>query len=272
MLSLIGMMSIENLFYRPSDKQQQEEAEELRKELYLDADLKLKNNMSGDHFFLLHLYNKWLDHRKSRGWCKDNFIQARHMEEAHEIRSQVADIMKQQRIEVLSSSRGNDTKYERLCKAICAGLYMNTSRRVSNTSTKKHGASVDYLYHIVHQNQTASVHPQSPILYSDREPPEWVVFNELVMTTRPFIRLVCGIQYQWVESLLDKRLKLDINRLIGRNFKLLLQEIQEKKDQEKEQKEAKDEAEIKQKFARRNDDSSVNAARERFLKRAKHTK
>lgn len=64
------------------------------------------------------------------------------------------------------------------------------------------------------------MHPQSTIYFSLKEAPSHLVFAELVSTTRPFLRNVLSVKYQWIEPLLQRRTKLDVNKLIGRDFQV----------------------------------------------------
>jgi hypothetical protein len=63
---------------------------------------------------------------------------------------------------------------------------------------------------------------------------------ELVFTTRPYMRTVCGIRYEWVEEHLQKVAKLDLNRLIGRDVKDIIAPALgvQKEQQESEEKES----------------------------------
>jgi hypothetical protein len=58
------------------------------------------------------------------------------------------------------------------------------------------------------------VHPSS-VLEGDEygKLPVYVVYHELINTTRPFMRNVCGVEQNWVEPILKKLEKLNINKL-----------------------------------------------------------
>eukprot|EP01119_Soliformovum_irregulare_P003637 TRINITY_DN1444_c0_g1_i6.p1 TRINITY_DN1444_c0_g1~~TRINITY_DN1444_c0_g1_i6.p1 ORF type:complete len:699 (-),score=229.14 TRINITY_DN1444_c0_g1_i6:119-2131(-) len=156
-LSLIAMMSVENLFYRPNGKKQQEEADEQRTKLFLDMEYQLEGDLSGDHFFILYLYKTWRRQGNSGGnlqkirqqWCKDHYIQPRHLEEAHEIRKQLEEIMNVQKLELISV--GTVGKNERICKSICSGLFMNSARKISGNTGKTMDPHQQYAYLILKQ-------------------------------------------------------------------------------------------------------------------------
>lgn len=47
----------------------------------------------GDHLTLLAVYNSWKNNKFSNPWCFENFIQARSLKRAQDIRKQMLSIM-----------------------------------------------------------------------------------------------------------------------------------------------------------------------------------
>ena len=47
----------------------------------------------GDHITLLAVYNSWKNNKFSNPWCFENFIQARSLRRAQDIRKQMLGIM-----------------------------------------------------------------------------------------------------------------------------------------------------------------------------------
>ena len=41
----------------------------------------------------------------------------------------------------------------------------------------------------------------------------YVIYRELITTTRPYMRNICAVEQGWVEPILKKLEKLDVNRL-----------------------------------------------------------
>ena len=58
------------------------------------------------------------------------------------------------------------------------------------------------------------VHPSS-VLEGDEygKFPMYVIYHELISTTRPYMRNICAVEQAWVEPILKKLEKLDVNRL-----------------------------------------------------------
>uniref|UniRef100_A0A672L9U9 RNA helicase n=1 Tax=Sinocyclocheilus grahami TaxID=75366 RepID=A0A672L9U9_SINGR len=62
MLTIVSVLSVQNVFYRPKAKFHQPE---------------------GDHLTLLAVYNSWKNNKFSNPWCYENFIQARSLRRFH---------------------------------------------------------------------------------------------------------------------------------------------------------------------------------------------
>lgn len=65
------MLSAQNIFYRPREKQAQ--ADQKRAKFF---------QAEGDHLTLLAVYEAWKANKFSNPWCYENFIQARSMKRA----------------------------------------------------------------------------------------------------------------------------------------------------------------------------------------------
>ena len=51
------------------------------------------NQPEGDHLTLLAVYNAWKNNKFSNAWCYENFIQARTLRRAQDVRKQMLGIM-----------------------------------------------------------------------------------------------------------------------------------------------------------------------------------
>ena len=113
-LTVTAMLSVENPFFRPRDKQAQ-------------ADMKKAKFMQpeGDHISLLCVYKAWEASKFSSPWCYENFIQARSMLRAQDVRKQLVTIMDRYRLDLLSAGKN----YKIVCKAITAGFFMNAAKK-----------------------------------------------------------------------------------------------------------------------------------------------
>nr|XP_057921814.1 ATP-dependent RNA helicase DHX8-like isoform X1 [Doryrhamphus excisus] len=114
MLTIVSMLSVQNIFSRPKDKQIQADQ---RKAKFFQPE--------GDHLTLLAVYNSWKINKFSNPWCFENFIQARSLRRAQDIRKQMMSIMDRHKLDVVSCGKST----MRVQKAICSGFFRNAARR-----------------------------------------------------------------------------------------------------------------------------------------------
>jgi len=74
--------------------------------------------------------------------------------------------------------------YLNIRQALVCGFFMQIAH--------KEGEKGNYL--TVKDNQVVGLHPS----YGLDTQPEWVIFNEFVLTTRPYIRMVTDVRPEWL--------------------------------------------------------------------------
>lgn len=58
------------------------------------------------------------------------------------------------------------------------------------------------------------MHPTSVLeAGEDGQLPDYIIYHELIATSRPFLRNVCAVEMSWVVPILRKLENLDINKL-----------------------------------------------------------
>uniref|UniRef100_A0A8D3BPW7 Pre-mRNA-splicing factor ATP-dependent RNA helicase DHX16 n=1 Tax=Scophthalmus maximus TaxID=52904 RepID=A0A8D3BPW7_SCOMX len=168
-LSIAAMLSVNNsIFYRPKDK-------------VVHADNARMNFVvpGGDHLVLLNVYTQWVESGFSTQWCYENFIQFRSMRRARDVRDQLEGLMERIEVEVVSSQEDSVP----IRKAVTAGYFYHTAR------LSKGG------YKTVKHQQTVYTHPNSSLF---EEQPRWLIYHELVFTTKEFMRQVIEIDSGWL--------------------------------------------------------------------------
>ncbi|GBP12389.1 Pre-mRNA-splicing factor ATP-dependent RNA helicase DHX16 [Eumeta japonica] len=169
-VTIAAMLSVNSsVFYRPKDK-------------IIHADTARKNffHPSGDHLTLMNVYNQWADTDHSVQWCYENFIQYRSMKRARDVREQLMGLMERVEIEMVSSIHEDVN----IRKAITAGYFYHIAKfsKGGHYKTAKH-------------NQTVMIHPNSALF---EELPRWVLYHELVFTSKEFMRQVTEIESKWL--------------------------------------------------------------------------
>ena len=89
-LTIVAMLSVENPFYRPKEKASQADS---KKAKFFQPE--------GDHLTLLAVYQAWAASKFSNPWCFENFIQARSMKLAQDVRKQLVTIMDRYKVLLL---------------------------------------------------------------------------------------------------------------------------------------------------------------------------
>lgn len=181
-LTLVAMLSVDSVFYRPKDRQSQADQEKSR-----------FNHPDGDHLTLLAVFQGWSRNKYSREWCYKHFIQARSMQRALDIRKQLVGIMQRYRQPIISC--GSDWNAVR--QAVCAGFFGHAARRDGQVASAgaggENGGGVTYKSIV--ENQPVYIHPSSAMF---GKTPEWVVYHELVLTSREYMRTVTTIDPRWL--------------------------------------------------------------------------
>ncbi|CAM9579809.1 unnamed protein product [Ectocarpus fasciculatus] len=174
-LTIVAMLSVENPFYRPKEKSAQ-------------ADMKKAkfNQQEGDHLTFLAVYEAWKASKFSNPWCFENFIQARAMRRAQDVRKQLVTILDRYKMEIISAGK-NFTKVR---KCIVAGYFTNAAKKDPQEG-----------YKTMVEGQPVYIHPSSALFNKN---PEWVLYHELVLTTKEYMRNCLTIDPKWLTELAPK--------------------------------------------------------------------
>uniref|UniRef100_A0A673M1W1 ATP-dependent RNA helicase DHX8 n=1 Tax=Sinocyclocheilus rhinocerous TaxID=307959 RepID=A0A673M1W1_9TELE len=142
MLTIVSMLSVQNVFYRPKDKQ-----------ALADQKKAKFHQPEGDHLTLLAVYNSWKNNKFSNPWCYENFIQARSLRRAQDIRKQMLGIMDRHKLDVVSCGKAT----VRVQKAICSGFFRNAAKKDPQEG-----------YRTLIDQQVVYIHPSSALF--NRQP------------------------------------------------------------------------------------------------------
>lgn len=164
-LSIVAMLSVQAVFYRPKEKQQQADQ---KKSKFHDP--------HGDHLTLLNVYNGWKQSKFSNPWCFENFIQARSMRRAQDVRQQLVSIMERYKHQIVSCGR-NTMKVR---QALCSGFFRNAARKDPQEG-----------YKTLIEGTPVYMHPSSALF---GKPAEHVIFHTLVLTTKEYMQVTTGIE------------------------------------------------------------------------------
>ncbi|KAL7112476.1 hypothetical protein ACP275_04G005300 [Erythranthe tilingii] len=171
-LSISAMLSVPNCFIRPRDAQKAADEAKAR-----------FGHVDGDHLTLLNVYHAYKQNKEDPQWCYDNFVNHRAMKSADNVRQQLARIMARFNLKLCSTDFSSRDYYVNIRKAMLAGYFM----QVAHLEHSGH-------YLTVKDNQVVHLHPSNCLDHK----PEWVIYNEYVLTSRNFIRTVTDIRGEWL--------------------------------------------------------------------------
>ncbi|CAG8613199.1 5761_t:CDS:10, partial [Paraglomus occultum] len=182
-LTIAAMISVQNVFIVPSNATAK--AESARRNFAVEE---------GDHLTLLNgnnhfnyeqpVYTAFTTRgQKSARWCHDHFLNFRALSRAFSIRSQLLKFLK--RFNIPLESCGNDTVKIRKC--LVSGYFANAAKMMPDGSFKT-----------IRDDATLHIHPSS-VLFTRNAP--YVIFHEVVETTKPFMRDLTVIDPAWLSEL-----------------------------------------------------------------------
>ncbi|NXX10586.1 PRP16 helicase, partial [Podargus strigoides] len=173
-LLIVSMLSVPAIFYRP--KGREEESDQVREKFAVPE---------SDHLTYLNVYLQWKNNSYSTLWCNQHFIHAKAMRKVREVRAQLKDIMVQQRMSLASCG----TDWDVVRKCICAAYFHQAAK------LKGIGEYVN-----IRTGMPCHLHPTSS-LFGMGYTPDYIVYHELVMTTKEYMQCVTAVDGEWLAEL-----------------------------------------------------------------------
>lgn len=175
-LSIIAMLQVQSVFSKPVTGQGQITAR-IRKREFEVAE--------GDLITLLNVYSSFVGSGRTKEWCGRHYLIYKNLKRAHELRTQLANLSRNKLGMPLISCNGD---IEVLRRCITSGFFPNAAYL--------HHSGV---YRTCRGNRELHIHPMS-CLYTLRQP-QFVVFCELLNTTKVFMKEITVIESSWLTEL-----------------------------------------------------------------------
>ncbi|XP_047234226.1 ATP-dependent RNA helicase DHX33 [Girardinichthys multiradiatus] len=168
-LSIVSLLSVDTVLYNPP----------ARREEVLAARKKFTSS-EGDHMTLLNIYRAFKKVGGNKEWCRENFVNSRNMGLVKEVQAQLREICLKLNLKLVSC--GVDTGNIRHCLA--HGMFISAAELQPDGS-----------YLALDSHQVVAIHPSS-VLFQAK--PAYVVFNELLHTSRCYMRDLCLVDADWL--------------------------------------------------------------------------
>ncbi|KAL0095214.1 P-loop containing nucleoside triphosphate hydrolase protein [Phycomyces blakesleeanus] len=171
-LTITALISVPPIFVRPRGAEKPADAAKAK---FVHQD--------GDHLTLLNAFLEYKKNERNPQWCRKNFINERSMKSAVNVRKQLLRVMEKKGL-AITSVMGNNRFYSTIIrKAICSGYFMQVAHREPSGH-----------YATLKDNQPVVLHPSSSI----KSKPEWILYDEIVLTSRTYIRTCVEVNVDWL--------------------------------------------------------------------------
>ncbi|KAL5283889.1 DHX15 family protein [Megaselia abdita] len=171
-LSITAMLSVPQCFVRPNEVKKQADEAKMR-----------FAHIDGDHLTLLNVYHAFKQSGDDPNWCYENFTNFRSLKSADDVREQLARIMDRFNLKRASTDFTSRDYYLNIRKALVQGFFM----QVAHLQRTGH-------YLTIKDNQTVQLHPSTCLDHK----PDWVIYNEFVLTSKNYIRTVTDVKPEWL--------------------------------------------------------------------------
>ncbi|KAJ2859454.1 DEAH-box ATP-dependent RNA helicase prp22 [Coemansia aciculifera] len=190
LLTIAAMLSSEGtIFYRPKEKQAAADSKKAK-----------FHQPEGDHLTLLTVYNSWSAAKFSNTWCFDNYLQYRRLRAASDIRKQMVGIMDRYKQDIVSCGERN---FDPVRRALCAGFFRHAAKRDPQEG-----------YKTLIEGTPVYIHPSSALFNKN---PEWVIYHQLIMTSKEYMREVTVVEAKWLVEVAPTFFKVaDANKISRR--------------------------------------------------------
>ncbi|ELR18629.1 premRNA splicing factor, putative [Acanthamoeba castellanii str. Neff] len=177
-LSIAAMLSVQMVFVYPRDFRNT-----------VDAVRKRFAVFEGDTLTWLNVFNEFMRNNQTQKWCKEHYVNHRVMLRAVEIRNQLRAYLRRYKVPLVSALGNPDIPDATvpIRKAVVSGFFANAAFLQPDGS-----------YKTAKSHQTLHIHPSSMLFNTT---PAWVVYSEVVSTTKNFMRDVTVIEPTWLAEL-----------------------------------------------------------------------
>lgn len=173
-LTIASMLQVQNIFTYPHGQR----AIQARR---------AKHNLSveeGDLITYLNVYNQFIKSSKIKSWSDKNYLHFKGLLRANEIRNRLKSLLTRFKIKLSSTNDVNS-----ILQCIVVGFFTNAAQLCE-----------DGIYRTIRGNYELFIHPTS-VLYTMKRPPKFVIFTEVIHTTKDFMKDISAIQPNWLYEL-----------------------------------------------------------------------
>lgn len=178
MATIVSMLSVPGVFYRPRERA--EEADAAREKFAVPE---------SDHLTLLNVYRLWCANGCSDRWCTRHFIHPKALQRAREVRQQLLQIMRDTRMIPPNMESSSVCDWDGLRRCIAQGYAATKAGRMKSLTE----------YVNLRTGTPCLLHPSSALIGLGFTP-EYVVYHELLMTSKEYMNCVTAVDAEWLAA------------------------------------------------------------------------
>ncbi|CAD7931421.1 unnamed protein product [Amoebophrya sp. A25] len=145
------------------------------------------NSVHGDHLTMLNIFEAYEANKANlKQWAYENYLKDRSLSSAGSVQRQLLRLCAKLDVPVSDNAptEEGDTVQSAIRKALIAGFF----QQVAHISGKQ--------YTTVRDRQLVEIHPGSGLEHK----PEWILYHELVLTDKNYLRTVTALRSEWLVS------------------------------------------------------------------------
>ncbi|XP_026866064.2 ATP-dependent RNA helicase DHX33 [Electrophorus electricus] len=170
-LTIVSLLSVDSVLYNPPARR--DEVVAVRRKFV---------SSEGDHITLLNIYRAFKKVSGNKEWCRENFVNSRNMGLVAEVRAQLRDICIKLGLKLESSH----LELAKVRRCLAHGMFTNAAE-----------LQPDGTYVALDTHHPVAIHPSS-VLFQAK--PAYVIFNELLHTSRCYMRDLCLVDPDWLQE------------------------------------------------------------------------
>lgn len=167
----LSVGGLSHIFYRPKDRA--EESDSAREKFAVPE---------SDHLTMLHVYQQWQHNHFRSDWCSTHFLQNKTLHKIKEIRAQLSDIVASQKMSLVSCAHD----WDKVRQAVSSAYFVNAARMKGVGEYENLRTAIK-----------CHLHPTSS-LYGIGFTPDYVVYHELVLTSKEYMQCVSVVDPYWL--------------------------------------------------------------------------
>ncbi|KAL8269747.1 hypothetical protein Esti_006310 [Eimeria stiedai] len=193
-LTLAAMLSAENVWSTPFTLSRKASSA-------LTKARKRFSDPESDHLTLVGAYNHWLEADDPQAFCREAGLQHSSMLRARAIREQLQEALSHVLCRGFKGEEANLFKESSDSQKLALNLRRCIAKSCWQQAARLQPETREFVT-AVHR-QTVKIHPAS-VLSGAATLPQWVIYTELVHTSKAYMRCVSAIEAPWLRELAPK--------------------------------------------------------------------